>query len=286
MPLGTNPPAHQGTYWEGVARGQASHSAHTTPAIVKPPWERNVDMVMSMMTNDKFFPIPAVCKRKQRQLENRGSSVPATSMIGNLIIHNQDTPINIDQDRKNFGTWEDFVDGWLHYILLMTTMGYELKYIQDRIITLRWLTESDYQPQSKIEFMYKLRSKFPQTRVRWMQLINNNSMFMVEWLVKFDSSSQGHRFERQANPRNPKKLRPSPDKKHLKGPKQTPTLNLVSQKAAQVKALKALNVGAATPQRLCYSSSSNKPCNVNPCTYAHICIKCLGAHSKKDCTKP
>jgi hypothetical protein len=254
-------------------------------ASYKPPYVRLTDSILDMILNDRYFPLSACCTRKMHDMQNKGSNCKSTSMIGNIVVQNEDTATNIDQDHKKYGTWADFVDGWLHYILLLLQLGYSSEIVQDRIITLRWLTDADYQPQSKLKYWYEIRRKFPQQHHMWMVLQNDNSMLGVQFLKPFIEEVPRH-GRHQPGPPNP---RPDKRQKHGGGPNPNgkPTLKNKAATQAQSKALRALNQGLTKPLRLCHSSNNpKKTCMLNPCPYAHVCIKCAGQHSRADCPLP
>jgi hypothetical protein len=259
------------------------------PTSFKPPYIRLTESILDMVINGTYFSLSSLCIRKEKLLKNKGSNASSFSKLGDIVIQNQDNATNIDQDHKNFGTWDDFVDGWLHYILLLCSLGYDTGIIQDRIITLRWLMSADYQPQSKLKFMFELRTNFPSNTIKWMELMNNNTMLMVQYLKPFDSNSPRHPrplgdHNPRPNPRTPKVPKVNP--RNPKTPKPKGGAITSTNKAAQVAALKVLQAGSATKLRLCYSSSQNKACTQSPCPFTHVCIRCQGAHPKVDCTQP
>jgi hypothetical protein len=240
-----------------------------------------------------YCPISSFSSAKERAVRNKGSNASTTTMIGNLVIENRDQAINIDQDHTKFGSWRDFVDGWLNYTLQLIKLGYSIDIIADRIYFLRWLTDADYTPQSKLLFMYHFRTQFPENDVLWWTVLKANSILIVTYLKPFDSDSPAPRpptGNPTGNPRNPRDRKrgkngspknPKPTKNPKNAPKPTS-----ANKQAQLEALKALNKGRATPLRLCFASSSSKACTNKPCTFAHICIKCAGDHTRSDCQLP
>jgi hypothetical protein len=254
----------------------------TNTASFKPPYIRLTDSILDMIIRGIYFPLSALCSRKKQAMLNKGSNAATSSYIGNLHVRNEDQATNIDQDHKKYGTWADFVDGWLHYILLLVQLNFSSEIVQDRISALRWLTDAEYQPQSKLRYWFEVRTMFPQAELLWMKLKDEVSMMAMQFLIPFSSDSTKHRPYAQPDPH------PRPDKrrKTLQGKQGQQTGRQANKLAAQGKALKALNKGLAKPMKLCHSSSSNKPCSMSPCTYAHVCIKCAGDHSKADCTLP
>jgi hypothetical protein len=205
-------------------------------------------------------------------------------MIGSLMVQNVDQSLNIDQDHKTYGTWDDFMDGWLHYILLLIQLEYPDNIIQDRIITLRWMMEGEYQPKSRLDFMYRLRSQFPDTNLEWYPLANTQAMLMVTYLKPFDSSSKGHTRGATDSPGRDRPNKKQKTKKDPKKPKRNDST--ATMKAAQTAVFKSLQNSSTTKLRLCYSSSSDKPCSKTPCSFTHVCLKCAGEHAKTDCPLP
>jgi hypothetical protein len=282
--IGPAPTVNLNSCMANVAQQGDPYLQPSTPSTnavsFKPPYVRLTDSILDMIIRGVYFPLSALCTRKMHAMLNKGSNAATSSFIGNLHVRNEDQATNIDQDHKKYGTWEDFVDGWLHYILLLVQLNFSSEIIQDRISTLRWLTEADYQPQSKLRYWFEVRTKFPQAELLWMKLKDEVAMMAMQFLIPFVSHSGYHRSHPQADPSpRPEKKRKKP--KGRQAGKQTSALV-----AAQGKALKALNKGLAKPMRLCHSSNSNKACSANPCTYAHVCIKCAGDHSKVDCSLP
>jgi hypothetical protein len=280
--------------------GQFSSSPARSALPLKPPFELiRGGVISAILTNSHFhFETLSICK--QRMVERKGTASAKRWVFNGAEISASEVAPSTETDCKDF-TYQDMLDGWVHYILILAELKYPAALIQDRLETYRWIAHGDWPSQNKCDFMHQFLLAHPKTDTMWMVAINTDCNLLINTHLNKCGTRPAPSFRREADtssgrpPAKRARVKPNP-RKQLQYPAGRPGTtssaytHTPAMKQAQAAALAQLQAAApagAAKLRICYACNDvKKACASTPCLFAHACIKCAGPHIRSACLQP